>query len=112
MTGCRTARNGTRSRPRASPRRGARGTGGTVIGKQGRTHMVAVRNEVLGAVTRPSEVMSEARHEAWAHWPINWSAVWTGALASVATALVLGLIGVAVGAHLLGPENRVVDVKK
>jgi len=38
--------------------------------------------------------------------------VWVGALAGVTAVLLLGLIGVAVGAHLLGPEHRVVDLRK
>ncbi len=62
--------------------------------------------------TRPSEVEAEARHEAWNHWPVRWSAVWVGALASISAVVIFGLIGVAVGAHLVGPEHRVVDLKK
>jgi uncharacterized membrane protein YeaQ/YmgE (transglycosylase-associated protein family) len=55
---------------------------------------------------------TEARYEHWNHWPVNWTAVWAGALAGVATALIFGLIGIAVGAHLLGPEHRVADLHK
>jgi len=58
------------------------------------------------------EAMVEAHHERWAHWPVNWSAVWVGALAGLTAVLLLGLIGIAVGAHLLDPEHRVVDLKK
>jgi hypothetical protein len=54
----------------------------------------------------------ESQHESWKHWPVNWSAVWVGALAAVAAVLVFGLIGAALGAYLLGPEQRVVDLKK
>jgi hypothetical protein len=32
-------------------------------------------------------------------WPVAWSAVWVGALAALAVAIVIGLIGFAVGAH-------------
>jgi hypothetical protein len=46
------------------------------------------------------------------HWPVNWTAVWVGALAAIGLILVLGLVGIAIGAHLLAPENRVVDLKK
>jgi hypothetical protein len=58
------------------------------------------------------EVAAELEYEKWVHWPVNWSAVWDGALASLVAVLVFGLIGVAIGAHLLGPEHRVVDLRK
>jgi hypothetical protein len=45
-------------------------------------------------------------------WPVCWSAVHVGALASVAAIVILGLIGTALGIHLVGPENRVVDLTK
>ena len=35
-------------------------------------------------------------------WPIAWSAVWVGALAALAVALIWGLAGIAVGAHRVG----------
>lgn len=37
-------------------------------------------------------------------WPVNWSAIWVGALAAVAVTLVFGLIGMAVGAHQVGKK--------
>jgi len=55
---------------------------------------------------------SEARHERWAHCHVNWTAIAVGALASLAVALVIGLIGIALGAHLLRPEDRIVDMRK
>jgi len=58
-----------------------------------------------------SKVLAEAQHERWAHWPVNWSAIWVGALASIAAIVVFGLIGVALGAHLVGTDHRVVDLK-
>ena len=61
---------------------------------------------------RISEARAEAEYERWTHWPINWSAVFVGALAALAAVLIIGLIGLAVGAHLLGPDQRVVDLKK
>jgi len=57
-------------------------------------------------------VVSETQVETWVPWAVNWSAVWVGVLSSVAAVLLFGLIGIAVGAHLLAPENRVVDLKK
>jgi hypothetical protein len=53
----------------------------------------------------------EQRHEKWAHVHVNWTATWVGALASFAGVLLFGLIGIAIGAHVLGPEQRVVDLK-
>jgi hypothetical protein len=38
-------------------------------------------------------------------WPVYWSAVWVGALSAIAVALVIGLVGIAVGAHHLGPRT-------
>jgi hypothetical protein len=40
-------------------------------------------------------------------WPINWSAIWVGALSALAVALIIGLAAVAVGAHQLGPAGRI-----
>ncbi len=42
-------------------------------------------------------------------WPVDWSAVWAGALAAIAAALLLGLVGIAIGAHQLGPGDREVE---
>jgi len=56
--------------------------------------------------------VTERRMEKWAHWPVRWSAVWVGTLAAFAAVLLFGLIGIAIGAHILGPEHRVVDLKK
>lgn len=58
------------------------------------------------------EQVAEAEYETWHHWPIHWSGIWAGALAGFAAALIIGLIAVAVGAHLLQPEHRVVDLKR
>jgi len=54
-----------------------------------------------------------AVRENWVQWPIFWSAVWAGTLAALATALIIGLIGIAIGAHqLTGPESRIYELKK
>lgn len=45
----------------------------------------------------------------WNAWPVSWSAIWVGTLAAIAVGLVIGLIGVAVGAH---EASRYVDWKK
>ena len=47
--------------------------------------------------------------ENWIAWPVSWSAVWVGTLAALAIALLIGLIGYAVGAHEM---SRFVDWKK
>jgi hypothetical protein len=70
----------------------------------------AQTNAVQDEVNR-REVLEEAHHEFWKQWPVNWSAVWAGALASLAAVVVLGLIGVAIGAHVTGPDSRVVDLR-
>jgi hypothetical protein len=46
--------------------------------------------------------------EHWVPWPISWSAVWVGALAALALTLIIGLVGIALGAHELVPGRRIV----
>jgi hypothetical protein len=46
------------------------------------------------------------------HWPVFWSAVWVGALAALAVALITGLAGVAVGAQIVGPGEHMVSWRK
>ena len=45
------------------------------------------------------------------YWPINWSAIWVGALAALAVALIVSLAGAALGAHQLGPGGRIASWK-
>ena len=74
--------------------------------------MITNRTDNLtGTAASPGDV-AEAQYEHWHHWPVNWTAVWVGALAAITAALIFGLCGIALGAHLLGPENRVVDLHK
>ncbi len=40
---------------------------------------------------------------------MRWSAVWVGALTATAVGLVIGLIGIAIGAYPVGPEARIVN---
>ncbi len=47
----------------------------------------------------------------WTVWPINWSAVWVGALTSLAIGLIIGLIGLAVGANQIAHIARWHDVR-
>lgn len=46
------------------------------------------------------------RYETWTQYPVHWTAIWIGTLTALATALVLGLIGIAVGAHIVVPGYR------
>lgn len=55
------------------------------------------------------------RHEAgtvkvgsWVVWPVYWSAVWVGVLAAFAVAIVVGLVGIAIGAQNVGSAARIV----
>ena len=74
--------------------------------------MPTLRNGLSKARTETDSLPAETPVEQWIAWPVSWTAVGVGALASVAGVLLFGLIGVAIGAHLLGPEHRVVDLKK
>ncbi len=74
--------------------------------------MSTSHTEPASAWTNNREAAAEARHERWAHCHVSWTAVLVGALAAFAVVMLIGLIGIAVGAHLLGPDHRVVDLKK
>jgi len=74
--------------------------------------MIVARTDRGALEARAPEVASEVRHQRWNAWPVNWTAIWIGALASLAAILVFGLIGLALGAHLLDPENRWVELRK
>src|SRR5919201_6280046 len=45
------------------------------------------------------------------YWPINWSAIWVGALAALAVSVIISLAGAALGAHQLGPGGRIASWK-
>lgn len=55
--------------------------------------------------------MDGVRDSQWQAWPVAWSAVWVGALAAIVTALIIGLIGYAVGAHEVA-SPRPTDARK
>jgi hypothetical protein len=74
--------------------------------------MATVERELNRAEARSRETLDEGQYEAWKHWPVNWSAVWVGALAAFCVMLIFGLCAIAVGVHLLAPEQRVVDLRK
>ena len=74
--------------------------------------MTAARSRVAELQADGRETAAELEYERWVHWPINWSAVWTGTMAAIAAVIIFGLIGVALGAHIISAENRLVDLRK
>jgi len=52
---------------------------------------------------------NEVPADAAAPWPVNWSAVWVGALAALAALVVFGLSGAALGFHLNANDARVTN---
>jgi hypothetical protein len=54
-------------------------------------------------VVRADDVRPPGRE----YWPINWSAIWVGALSALAVALIISLFAAAVGAHQLGPGGKI-----
>jgi hypothetical protein len=49
------------------------------------------------------------REDSWTAWPVYWSPVIVGALASVVAVVLFGVIGTAVGSWKAGNEGRVTD---
>src|SRR5262245_16481879 len=43
--------------------------------------------------------------DATLRWPVYWSAIWVGALTAIAVALIIGLMGISLGAHQVGPAR-------
>jgi len=74
--------------------------------------MASIEHDMTRIEARNLEMAEERAYEAWVHWPVNWSAIWVGALGAFCIMLIFGLCAIAVGAHLLTPENRVVDLHK
>jgi len=74
--------------------------------------MSVVETRAKDLLSSKREIASELAYMTWGHWPINWSAIWVGALASIAVLFILGLVAIAAGAQLLGAEHRIVDLKK
>ena len=64
-----------------------------------------------GDVTVVRHADSDAAETSADYWPINWSAIWVGTLAALAVALIISLIGAALGAHQLGPAGRIASWK-
>lgn len=51
----------------------------------------------------------DRRESAWVAWPVEWSAIWVGALTALAVGLLIGLVGFALGAQEV---SSYVDWKK
>src|SRR2546429_7721709 len=64
-----------------------------------------------GDVTVVRHADSDAAETSAEYWPINWSAIWVGALAALAVALIVSLAGAALGAQQLGPGGRIASWK-
>jgi hypothetical protein len=60
----------------------------------------------MRAMTTPGETTVVRTHLAGVPWPVYWSSVWVGVLAALATALLFGLAGMALGAHQVGPARQ------
>jgi hypothetical protein len=56
-----------------------------------------------------SSFAGDTRHDAWTAWPVSWTAVWVGTLSALAVALIIGLFGIAVGAHQVSVGDRFFD---
>jgi hypothetical protein len=78
---------------------------------QGETKMQTIQTKPSNSVIH-QETLCEVHHEKWAHCHVNWTAVGVGALTAFSLLLLFGLAGIAIGAHLLEPEHRVVDLRK
>lgn len=74
--------------------------------------MATMQEEMLRRDVRRESVASEAEYERWVHWPVNWSAVWVGTLAALASIVIFGLIGIAIGVQSVDTSARVVDLHK
>lgn len=60
--------------------------------------------------TRYSEVRTD-QMLTHSHWPVCWSGVVVGALSAIAAVILFGLIGIALGAHLVGPSRASLEWK-
>jgi hypothetical protein len=70
--------------------------------------MRAITEDTPEVEIRESVLRVGLSHQGAGPWPVDWSAVWAGALAAIAAALIFGLVAIAVGAHQLGPGDRIV----
>jgi hypothetical protein len=69
--------------------------------------MAVIQEPVIAVDVRETAMRLAMSTEASQPWIVNWSGIWIGTLAALATALILGLIAIAVGAHEVGPGARI-----
>ncbi len=55
-------------------------------------------------VEEHSLVVTPSVDAAHMRWPLDWGAIWVGTLTAVAAGLLIGLIGIAIGAHRIGTD--------
>src|SRR3954470_7087404 len=58
-------------------------------------------------VIRDRAVDRSAAGTSWSSWPINWGAVIVGGMCGVVAAVILGLIGTAIGANATANSGRI-----
>lgn len=74
--------------------------------------MATIEAEPLARSAAYHGTIAEQEYEHWHHWPVNWSGVFVGALAALAVGMVIGIVAIAVGAHVFDANSRVIDLKK
>lgn len=62
--------------------------------------------------TPPSVVIMQGKGVVRDAWPVYWSAIVVGALTAAGVVSIFGLIGIALGAHHLDVNERMVDLKE
>ena len=61
--------------------------------------MAVIQEPVIAVDVRETAMHLAVSTDTSRPWIVNWTGIWVGALAALATALILGLIAIAVGAH-------------
>jgi hypothetical protein len=69
--------------------------------------MAVIEEPIMAVDVRESAMRIGMSADGLRPWIVSWSGIWVGALAALATALILGLVAIAVGAHQVGPGARI-----
>ena len=69
--------------------------------------MALIQEPVIAVDVRETAMHLAVSTDTSRPWIVNWTGIWVGALAALATALILGLIAIAVRAHEVGPGARI-----